>query len=378
MKSARENRPGRIRFSVASVSLCALLVCTTSSQTSRRPPLPVGRVTAGRDMITARGGHTATVLPDFKILIAGGKQEHGIILASTEVYDPTTEKFSAGAKMLTAREGHIAAPLSDSKILIAGGQTRDGIALSSSEDYDDETGRFTARGNMHARRIRPTATVLRDGRILVTGGSDGAQPLASAETYDVLTGKWTLTGNMASARSGHTATLLSDGRVLIVGGTSRGHSVLASAEIFDPKSNQFRVAGKLGQARTLHTAALLTSGKVLIAGGASQFDGSNPLSSSELYDPASRSFTASGSMADPHLKLPDGASLLDGRVLIMGGAAAVEIFDSKTGTFRVVSGALDTPRYDSAAFQVMDGSVRFFGGYDSAGISTAKTWIYRP
>jgi hypothetical protein len=183
---------------------------------------------------------------------------------------------------------------------------------------------------------------------------------------------------MASARSGHTATLLSDGRVLIAGGTGRGHAALASAEIFDPKTNQFALAGKLNQARTLHTAALLSNGKVLIAGGAATSDGSGPLLSSELYDPASGSSTASGNVAEPHLKLPDAVSLLDGRVLIMGGAAAVEIFDPKTGAFRTVSGALDTFRYYSSAFQVMDGSVRFFGGYNSAGVSTAKSWIYRP
>jgi hypothetical protein len=130
-------------------------------------------------MTTPRGGHTATILPDFKVLIVGGKRENGTVLATTEIYDPTTETFSPAGKMLVPREGHIAASLEDSKIVIAGGATRGGVPLSSSEDYDFETGAFTARGNMHARRVHAAATVLRDGRVLVTGGEDGKLPLAS-------------------------------------------------------------------------------------------------------------------------------------------------------------------------------------------------------
>ena len=200
---------------------CLLLACTAHHK--RRSPKaasPTGKIIAARDMTTARGGHTATVLPDFTILIAGGKQEHGVVLASTEIYDPTKETFSPTGKMTVPREGHIAAVLEDSKIVIAGGFTRGEIPLASSEDYDSETGKFTPRGNMHSPRVHAVATVLRDGRVLVTGGEDGHRTLDSAETYNVLTGKWTLTAKMTSPRANHTATLLSDGRVLIVGGTA--------------------------------------------------------------------------------------------------------------------------------------------------------------
>ena len=114
---------------------CLLVVCLASSQTPlpKHPPLPVGRLISGRDMTVARAGHTATVLPDFRVLIVGGRQAHGVILATAEVYDPTTEKFSAAGKMSFPREGHITAVLEDSKILIAGGMTRGGTALASSE-----------------------------------------------------------------------------------------------------------------------------------------------------------------------------------------------------------------------------------------------------
>jgi Kelch motif len=127
----------------------------------------------------------------------------------------------------------------------------------------------------------------------------------------------------------------------------------------------------------MHAAVLLPSGKVLIAGGASDSAGKSLLTSAEIYDPASHTFSAAGDMNEPRIKFPDMASLLDGRVLMVGGAASAEIYDPKSG-FRAVVGSLDTARFYSAAIQLMDGSTRIFGGYDSAGASTPKTWIYRP
>lgn len=115
---------------------------------------------------------------------------------------------------------------------------------------------------------------------------------------------------------------------------------------------------------------------MLIAGGAGATHA--PLASAEIYDPASGSFKVTGNMAEPRWKLPPSTALLDGRVLIVGGAASAEIYDPKAGSFRTAAGGLDTARYDSAALQLMDGSTRIFGGYDSKGVSTAKSWIYRP
>jgi hypothetical protein len=231
---------------------------------------------------------------------------------------------------------------------------------------------------MHSPRVRPGVTVLRDGRILLTGGNNGKTVLDSAETYDVLNGKWTLTGKMTTARLGHTATLLSDGRVLIAGGVDGRHAVVASAEIFDPQTNKFSAVSSLHQGRFMHSAALLPSGKVFMAGGASDANGKHTLTCAEIYDPSTHSFSSAGNMNAPRMKLPDLAALLDGRMLVIGGAASAEIFDPRNGSFRPVTGGLDAARFYSAAIQLMDGSTRIFGGYDSAGSSTAKTWIYRP
>ena len=364
------------------VPVCALLLgaLSLSKPQSNYPPLPVGKLLPGAEMITSRGGATATLLPDQKVLIAGGKQASGVILATTEIYDPNTEKFSKGARMTVPREGHIAAVLEDSKIIIAGGQTTGGAALASSEDYDFETGRFTRRGNMHARRMHMAAVTLRDGRVLVTGGEDGAHILDSAETYDVLTGKWTLVGKMTTPRANHTATLLLDGRVLIAGGTGLHHNALASAEIFNPKTNQFAATGSLREARSQHTSALLGMGKVFIGGGTGASGRKDILASAEVYDPQTATFAATGVMHEARFKLPPSTALLDDRVLILGGASTAEIYDPspRRQGFQTASGNLDTARYYPAVIELSDGSTRIFGGYDAVGVSTAKTWIYRP
>jgi hypothetical protein len=370
--------PAMIRTRSATLVFCLLLACGASSQELSHHLRPLGHILAGRDMTMARGGHTATILPNFSVMIAGGRNEHGLVLATTEIYNANKETFTSAARMNIPREGHAAASLGDGKVLVIGGATRGGAALSSCEDYDDEPAVWVRRGNMHARRNHPVAIMLRDGRVLVTGGEDGPLPLDSAETYSTLTGKWTLlAAKMSTPRVGHTATLLADGRVLLAGGTGKHRTVLNSAEVFNPQTNTFTSAGPMRDPRTLHTAVLMADGKVLLAGGSSDAEGKTALASAELYDPAANRFVGTALLNEPRMKMPNASLLLDGRPIVVGGAASAEIYEPRAEMFRTVPGGLDTARYAPASIQLMDGSLRIFGGYDSHGISTAKTWIYR-
>ncbi len=280
-------------------------------------------------------GHTATLLPNGKVLLAGGfvnsVWDYGGSTSSNEanLYDSATGVFSGTGNMTASRGGHTATLLANGKVLIAGGADQDptGTGLASAELYDPNTGAFTQTGSMAVGRFLHTATQLQDGRVLIVGGvlTSASDPVAAAEVYDPATGIFTMTGAMATARERHTATLLADGRVLIVGGTtSTGTGDLqstATVEVYDPSTGSFSVTGSLAEARTFHTATLLPNGKVLVAGGGDEN------STAEVYDPATGSFSISGGMeigrsGHTATLLPNGSVLVAGGGIFAGLASA--------------------------------------------------------
>jgi hypothetical protein len=218
----------------------------------------------------------------------------------------------------------------------------------------------------HARALH-TATLLHDGRLLIVGGGSPESPVMSAEIVDVAAGKSTVVA-LKTPRFGHTATLLPDGQVLIAGGGYGNPSPASrSAELFDPATNSFQPVGALFDARVDHAAVLLQSGKVLIIGGDVSGVGSTPTASTEIYDPATKSFSAASPMTTP--RRPYGVMLLaDGRVLVAGGTttgkqvvASAELFDPATGKFSA-AGDLLSPREKHTAVLTQDGRVMIAGG----------------
>ena len=211
----------------------------------------------------ARQNHTATLLPDGKVLVAGGFDHISGYLASAELYDPGSGTWMATGSLVTARFGHTATLLPNGKVLVVGG-TLNFSQVPSAELYDPGTGTWTETGSPARARQGHTATLLGNGKVLVAGGAfyifgGGIDLIALAELYDPATGVWTSTGSLGITREYATASLLLNGKVLILGGSS-------VAELYDPDSGLWTATGSLATAGG-HTATLLPNGKVLAVGG---------------------------------------------------------------------------------------------------------------
>jgi hypothetical protein len=363
-------------------------------------------------MARGRYDHSAVLLPDGRVLIAGGWSSGGES-NSAELYDPATGQFSLTGPMGYFHISPAAVLLRTGRVLVTGGPL--GTVLKrdrSAELFDPATGKFSVTGFMRIARTGQGTALLSDGRVLFAGGARTLLAkdqqgfyypgddivLASAEVYNPKTASFTLTGSMKIARDGPTATLLADGRVLVAGGSlvaaGSGSKPTASAELYDPKTGRFGPTGSMTVARVGQTATLLGDGRVLIAGGNGP---SGPLASAELYDPKSGKFSPTGLMALP--RNGNTATLLpSGRVLITGGAdslddgvaanilASAELYDPATGTFSP-AGSMATGREYHSATLLPNGHVLIVGGADgvpppsplmTTTISLASAELYEP
>ncbi|HEX7286913.1 MAG TPA: kelch repeat-containing protein [Candidatus Angelobacter sp.] len=377
------NRRGKLGLSV--VLLFSLLVLLAIG-TRTFPPKPGAVVATGSPWV-ARFSHTATLLPNNKVLIAGGMERNGVWLDSAEIYDPVTERFTAAGRMSVARAGATATLLPNGKVLVAGGNDGSGASLATTEIFDPATNIFTLGPAMITPRGHANALLLKNGKVLILGGNRAGdhQPLASAEIYDPATGRFTPTGSMATAHTLGVAVRLEDGRVLVAGGVSRGsfpdQVVGAAAEIYDPVTGRFTPTGSLNTARHKVGAALLRNGKVLVAGGSDTYGWGEIFSSTEIYDPSTGRFSPGPEMKSRRFKLPDGVvELKDGRVLIAGGAERPEIYDVAAPVLATAAGSPLDGFFFSSATALADGRVLLFGGYGanpSAG-AVKRAWIWEP
>jgi N-acetylneuraminic acid mutarotase len=268
------------------------------------------------------------LLPSGKVLVAGGIGNSNSILNSAELYDPATGTWSNTGSLTTVHYAHTATLLPNGKVLLVGGTN---IFTNSAELYDPATETWSVTGSpVTILDFGHTETLLPSGKVLVAGGIGrcliGYGTARTAELYDPATGSWSNTSSLHTSRGNHSATLLPSGKVLVVGGvtaTCGGTLPLTDAELYDPSSGTWSTTGAMSVARENHTATLLPAGKVLVAGG----DGLNALNSAELYDPAAGSWSSTGSLSTARQN--QRATLLaSGKVLVVGGSNSVNVLTS--------------------------------------------------
>ena len=364
MITSSHTLPQRFAFSLIVLSIGLALVRPCAGA-------PVGFEQTG-SLAQARAHHTATLLTDGRVLVVGGENGNGNTFTSAELFDPARGTWTATGSLNTDRADHTATLLPDGRVLVAGGREFF-YALASAELYDPATGSWTPTGGLAIRRRNHTATLLPDGRVLVAGGSQespsgsGDFSVASEELYDPASGTWTSTGNLVTPRDGHTATLLPSGKLLVAGGQRSDffhRTVLSSAELYDPASGIWTSTGSLAAARIAHTATLLPDGHVLAAAGT----GGGP-ASAELYDEATGTWRTTGSLAGARAGhtatiLPDNKVLVAGGFgagLPIGSLASAELYDPASGTW-TRTGSLLTGREDHTATLLPNGLVLVAAG----------------
>jgi large repetitive protein len=305
------------------------------------------------------------------------------ILVATPLWAQAPGTWEPTNDLHQPRAGQTATLLTNGKVLIAGGKAASGQALASAEIYDPASGQYT---QITAQLPTPvwghTATGLQDGKVLLTGGYDSSgQPLAQAQLFDPSTSRFTTLTPLGTPRTRHTATLLSDGRVLIAGGTD-GTKAVGDLEIYDSATRTFSAApNALLEPRQNHTTTVLPDGWVLIAGGSGA---SGVLHSAELYEPQDGYIIPVGSLTAART-LASAALLLDGTILVAGGQGAdqqdldsAELYDPNTDTFTPLSARMTSVRSGQVGLILPhNGKVLLVGGTSGSQLlSTAE--VYDP
>jgi len=333
-------------------------------------------------MNVARISHTATLLSNGEVLVAGGDSSSlgGNYLSSAELYNPSTGRWTLTGSMATPRQSHQAVLLQNGQVLVAGGGNASGT-LASAELYDPSTGIWTPTGSMITARAGFSLTLLTDGEVLAVQGT-------SAELYNPATGTWSPTGSPTSSVGGPNAALLLDGQVLAI-----GESINTPSELYDPSTGTWSATGSTGTTMLNPITPRLQSGEVFATSGFAT-GGTASYSTAALYDPSTGQFTQENGPCS--CRGFNGALLQTGKVLVAGGFITVhalpynktesinsaELWDPSTQAW-TSTGNLNTSRGVGSMTVLANGQALLTGGetvdkHTGQAEVLADTELYKP
>ncbi|MDX6556295.1 MAG: hypothetical protein QOD86_2490 [Miltoncostaeaceae bacterium] len=279
-------------------------------------------------MSGARGIPIVVRLNDGRVLVAGGAAvgDSGFApMTTAELYDPATDTWTPAANAMSVARAAVdssrpATVLPDGRVLLAGGAQLPSAAV---DIFDPATNAFTPGAPMGHPRSLAGQTRLADGRVLVVGGVDVGGELATAEVYDPAAGTWTdVAGILTTPRAAPGLFALPNGRVLVVGGgEAPSFPVIAgttATEVLDPATGQFAPAGTMSTPHNGGSAAQLPDGRVVVAGGTAASVNDPPSTAVDIFDPANGTWRVGPPL--PSAVVLAAAAEVGGRVLLAGGA----------------------------------------------------------
>ena len=346
-------------------------------------------------LLIPRTMHTATLLTNGSILMAGGSLEPDDFVADEELVEPLTGRSTWAAPLHAKRHEHTATLLRDGRVLVVGGYNLPQQWLSDAEVYDPRSDSWTVVSPLFSHGVSHTATLLNDGRVLLVGGCIGSGVCTEkVEIYNPTDNSWWEATSLTTDRASHTAQLLDDGRVLIAGGSGdSGPPVGLDAVIYDPATNSWKTTQSMIAPRHLPESVRLLDGRILVTGGIVLGDASNNQMTTvtEIYDPRTNQWTRAADLNYTRYSF-NLILLKDGRVLAINGANRwdnnwdettfvrdVELYDPKTDQW-IVIGSLPLPTSNSTSILLANGNVWVAGGNNGAGgnIFPPETWLIVP
>jgi hypothetical protein len=323
-------------------------------------------------MNAARESHTATILQNGKVLIVGGLTPAGSgftqALTSAEIYDPSTGAFTLTGSLSTPRFNHTATLLPNGKVLVVGGGGAQpqglSVPITSAEVYDPVAGTFSPTGSLSVQRVGSPATLLNDGTVFFAGGTDFLSVYdATSDIYNPANGTFSPGQSLPTSQYNHSATLLANGSVLFAGGTTQSLNTVpwANATVYNPSTGTFTPTASLALARENQTATTLGDGTVLVIGGEnSSLD--LTYDTAEYYNPTSQVFVGAGSTVI--YRQGHTATLLnDGTVLVVGG----NLGDTTVEAYEPTLPAPVTLQLSPASARLIDGATQQFVALDQLG-----------
>jgi hypothetical protein len=353
-------------------------------------PTPAQFHTAQGTLDTGRRGHTATLLDDGRVLIAGGFTVGTAVTDRAEVFDPSTEASTPlSSRMREPRALHTATKLADGRVLLAGGYYEVSIGTLNTtrgaEVFDPATDSFGAVGNLILSRTDHAALLLPDGRVLVTGGGTMLGTLTrldTAEAYDPTTTTWSAWPNRLShTRSAHGMVDVGAGRYFLAGGSSadlRCETFSTATGLFTPLAVAQPDFTRFGPA-----VETFADGDAAVAGGDS-------VGTVLHYDAATNTVVNTGSGLNTPRAYATATRYADDKIVVVGGidfsgqgallSTVDVIVQGGVGGSQTFSTTVRFPTgmADHTATRLADGRVMFCGGLDSGGDGLVGIHLFDP